>query len=228
MTTKIGAEATAIERRVVKAALAIAAEMGWEQVRLHAIADRTELALLEIGQHFRDVDAVANAWYREAREAMLAVPRQRVREAAGGRAGRAGVRSLARPSRPASRDRGRDPSPQALPIAPAPLGAAGLRPVAAGARSPRRRPGRGLRSPASGAGDRPHPDRAGDARRLAPGRKQRPAAEQATASSGAWPARAVWHGSSGVRPLRHRPVAAVDPTVGPLHAPWRGQGPRGG
>lgn len=75
MTTTIGAEASAIEGRVVKAALAIAAEMGWEQVRLHAIADRTGLAPAEIGRHFRDVDAVANAWFREAREAMLAVSR---------------------------------------------------------------------------------------------------------------------------------------------------------
>ena len=63
-----------IEQRVVDAALAIAAEVGWEQVRLSTIADRTELPLAEIGRHFRDVDAIANAWFARARLAMLALP----------------------------------------------------------------------------------------------------------------------------------------------------------
>ena len=63
----------AIEKLVVDAALAIAAEEGWEQLRLHAIADRTGLPLAEIGRRFRDVDAVANAWFGQARLAMLAV-----------------------------------------------------------------------------------------------------------------------------------------------------------
>ena len=58
---------------VVEAALAIASEVGWEQVRLHAVAERTGLGLPEIGRHFRDVDAVANAWFAQARQAMLAV-----------------------------------------------------------------------------------------------------------------------------------------------------------
>ena len=75
MAAKTSTGAHAIERRVVEAALAIAAESGWEQVRLHAIADRTGLTPAEIGRHFRDIDAVANAWYRDAREAVLTVPR---------------------------------------------------------------------------------------------------------------------------------------------------------
>jgi AcrR family transcriptional regulator len=58
---------------VVEAALAIAAEAGWEQVRLHAIAARTGRSLPEIGRHFRDVDAIANAWFAQARQALLAV-----------------------------------------------------------------------------------------------------------------------------------------------------------
>ena len=63
-----------VERRVVEAALAIAAERGWDQVRLHGVADRTGLPLAEIGRRFRDVDAVANAWFGKAREALLATP----------------------------------------------------------------------------------------------------------------------------------------------------------
>jgi AcrR family transcriptional regulator len=68
------AAAETIERRVVDAALGIASEVGWEQVRLSAIADRTELSLAEIGRHFRDVDAIANAWFARARLTMLALP----------------------------------------------------------------------------------------------------------------------------------------------------------
>jgi AcrR family transcriptional regulator len=68
------AGADAIEQRVVDAALAIAAESGWDQVRLSTIADRIRLPLPEIGRHFRDVDAIANAWFVRARLAMLALP----------------------------------------------------------------------------------------------------------------------------------------------------------
>jgi AcrR family transcriptional regulator len=63
-----------LEAQVVEAALALAAERGWEQVRLRAIAARTGLPLVEIGRRFRDVDAVANAWFAQARLAMLAAP----------------------------------------------------------------------------------------------------------------------------------------------------------
>jgi AcrR family transcriptional regulator len=64
------------ERRdvIVAAALAIAAEDGWEQVRLSAIAERTGIPLVSIADRFRDVDALANAWFAEARLAVFAVP----------------------------------------------------------------------------------------------------------------------------------------------------------
>lgn len=68
------AGAEPIEQRVVDAALSLAGEVGWEQIRLGTIADRTGLALDEIGRRFRDVDAVANAWFARARLAMLALP----------------------------------------------------------------------------------------------------------------------------------------------------------
>ena len=68
------AAAETIERRVVDAALETANEVGWEQVRLSSLAERTRLPLAEIGRHFRDVDAIANAWFARARLAMLALP----------------------------------------------------------------------------------------------------------------------------------------------------------
>ena len=59
---------------IVAAALDLAAEGGWEQVRLSAIAERTGIPLAEIGDRFRDVDAIANAWFAGARRAVLASP----------------------------------------------------------------------------------------------------------------------------------------------------------
>ena len=41
------ARADGSERRIVEAALAIAEERGWEQVRLHGIAERTGVRLTE-------------------------------------------------------------------------------------------------------------------------------------------------------------------------------------
>jgi AcrR family transcriptional regulator len=61
-----------LETRAVAAALTIARDHGWDQVRLHAIAERAQVPLEELGQRFRDVDAVANAWFGEARRSMLA------------------------------------------------------------------------------------------------------------------------------------------------------------
>ena len=88
---------------VVEAALAIATEVGWEQVRLHAIAERTGLALAEIGRHFRDVDAVANAWFAQARQAMLAVAAEELSGLPADERIAGGLRPLAGPSRTASR-----------------------------------------------------------------------------------------------------------------------------
>jgi AcrR family transcriptional regulator len=67
-------EVEPLERRVVDAALALAAEVGWEQVRLSTIADRIRMPLAEIGHHFRDVDTIANVWFDSARLTMLALP----------------------------------------------------------------------------------------------------------------------------------------------------------
>ena len=58
------------EQRVVEAAIAMAEEVGWENVRLRLVAERLDIPLTEIGSHFRDLDAVANAWFPAARRRM--------------------------------------------------------------------------------------------------------------------------------------------------------------
>lgn len=73
MAAKNPAKDLPLEARAVAAALAIARDRGWDQVRLHAIAERAQIPLEELGRHFRDVDAVANAWFGEARRSMLAI-----------------------------------------------------------------------------------------------------------------------------------------------------------
>src|SRR5918993_3935214 len=59
---------------VLNAALALAEAEGWSEVRLSRVAERARVPLPEVGQRFRDVDAIANAWFQRARLAMLDVP----------------------------------------------------------------------------------------------------------------------------------------------------------
>jgi AcrR family transcriptional regulator len=60
--------------RIVDAALELADERGWADVRLHQIAERAGLALAEVRSRFRDQDAVANAWFARALTALVAAP----------------------------------------------------------------------------------------------------------------------------------------------------------
>jgi AcrR family transcriptional regulator len=59
------------EQRMVDATIALAEEVGWENVRLRIVAERLDVPLAEVASRFRDLDAVANAWFRLARERML-------------------------------------------------------------------------------------------------------------------------------------------------------------
>jgi len=61
----------ALEDRVVDAALELAEEGGWEKVRLHRVADRLGVSLGDLRLHYRDLDAVADAWLARADRAML-------------------------------------------------------------------------------------------------------------------------------------------------------------
>ncbi|MGZ9020728.1 MAG: hypothetical protein ACXW3X_14725 [Rhodoplanes sp.] len=74
MTTPGGAYHNVIpdlERRVVETVIAMAEEVGWENVRLRVVAERLHVPMAEIASHFRDLDAVANAWFRLARQRIL-------------------------------------------------------------------------------------------------------------------------------------------------------------
>ena len=72
-TTRRGAEVP-LERRIVDAALELAEEAGWDGLRLRRVAERLGVPLSEVLVHYRDLDAVANAWFRRAWAAMLAPP----------------------------------------------------------------------------------------------------------------------------------------------------------
>jgi AcrR family transcriptional regulator len=60
--------------RIVDAAIELAQERGWDNVRLYLVAERLGIGLDEIGRHFRDLDAIANAWFGRARGALLRTP----------------------------------------------------------------------------------------------------------------------------------------------------------
>lgn len=61
-----------VSERIVDAAVAMAEDSGWEGVRLRVVAEWLGLPLTEVLARFRDLDAVADAWFRRAWEAMLA------------------------------------------------------------------------------------------------------------------------------------------------------------
>jgi AcrR family transcriptional regulator len=65
---------TALRDRIVEAALDIAEDWGWYDIRLHHVAERLNLPLAAIRAEFRDGDAIADAWIARADEAMLATP----------------------------------------------------------------------------------------------------------------------------------------------------------
>ena len=63
-----------IRDRIVDAALELAEERGWANVRLYQIAERTGVPLAVIGAEFRDQDALANAWFARALAAVERIP----------------------------------------------------------------------------------------------------------------------------------------------------------
>ncbi len=65
---------TGVQDRILKAALAIAEEEGWASVGLSAVAARAKVPLVELRRHYRDTDAIADAWFRVGLDAMLAPP----------------------------------------------------------------------------------------------------------------------------------------------------------
>jgi AcrR family transcriptional regulator len=64
----------ALRARIVEAALDIAEDWGWYDIRLHHVAERLKLPLAAVRAQFRDGDAIADAWIARADDAMLAAP----------------------------------------------------------------------------------------------------------------------------------------------------------
>ena len=60
--------------RILETALAIAGEAGWDGLRLRDVAARLKIPPAELRRHYRDTDAIANAWFGRALDAMLASP----------------------------------------------------------------------------------------------------------------------------------------------------------
>ena len=65
---------TGVQNRILKAALAIAGEEGWASAGLSAVAARAKVPVSELSRHFRDTDAIADAWFQVGLDAMLAPP----------------------------------------------------------------------------------------------------------------------------------------------------------
>ena len=57
--------------RILEAALDEADAHGFADLRLHRVADGLGLSLAEVRAHYRDADAIADAWFGRALDAML-------------------------------------------------------------------------------------------------------------------------------------------------------------
>ena len=64
----------ALAERIVDAAIGLAEARGWDNVRLHQVADELGVSLAEVAASFRDIDAVANAWFERARRHLVELP----------------------------------------------------------------------------------------------------------------------------------------------------------
>lgn len=59
---------------IVDTALKRADEVGWSRLSLSELAAELGISAAELRAHFRDKDAIANAWFRRAQDTMLAKP----------------------------------------------------------------------------------------------------------------------------------------------------------
>ncbi len=63
-----------LDQRIVDVTLDLAEETGWEGLRLRRVAERLGVPLTEVLGQYRDLDAVADAWFRRAWAVMLEPP----------------------------------------------------------------------------------------------------------------------------------------------------------
>jgi len=68
---KTGNAAPSAEQ-ILDATLAEAEAVGWDGVRLRRVAETLGCPLAELQSHYRDLDAVADAWFNRAGQAMVA------------------------------------------------------------------------------------------------------------------------------------------------------------
>lgn len=61
-----------VAHAIMAVALEQAERVGWDGVRLHRVAAALDIPLAEIYRHYRDADAIAEAWLSKADRAMLA------------------------------------------------------------------------------------------------------------------------------------------------------------
>jgi AcrR family transcriptional regulator len=66
------AEAPDLAQAIMAVALEQAARVGWEGLRLFDVAAALDISLADIYRHYRDADAIAEAWLAKADRAMLA------------------------------------------------------------------------------------------------------------------------------------------------------------
>jgi AcrR family transcriptional regulator len=71
MTSDFSTLDDGVRERIVDAALDLAEMHGWDAVRLHDVAERLGIGLDAVATRFRDRDAIADAWFARARDAML-------------------------------------------------------------------------------------------------------------------------------------------------------------
>ena len=63
-----------VRDRIVDAALDLAEEHGWANLRLYQVAERAGVPLAALGAEFRDQNALANAWFARALHALERMP----------------------------------------------------------------------------------------------------------------------------------------------------------
>ncbi|PXX97386.1 TetR/AcrR family transcriptional regulator [Halomonas sp. LBP4] len=66
-----GVDETALGERVVEEAVRQGEILGWQAVRLTEVAARLGVPMSQVLAEYRDLDAVANAWFRRGWQAML-------------------------------------------------------------------------------------------------------------------------------------------------------------
>jgi AcrR family transcriptional regulator len=63
-----------MREHMIKTTLELAEESGWYNLRLHIVAQRLGVPLEAVLSRFRDADAIADAWFARALQAMLREP----------------------------------------------------------------------------------------------------------------------------------------------------------